>query len=171
MPCRREIPSHVVVRALPAVTHIAVAVRKREHEATDFSGKGMMLLITSTVQPPDWSCRAGRRQGVQQRHHSLCSYSCTEQDHRSLAGLQKKAAARRADVERMADSDMLAKVPTGRAVRLDLHADPIALRRYGTRERKAAIKRPAGHCLKTQYHVLARQSSWQRLTSEAAHRQ
>src|SRR5262245_21939799 len=66
---------------------------------------------------------------------------------------------------------MLAKVRTSRAVRLDLHADPIPLRRYGTRERKAAIKRPAGHCLKTQNHVLARESSWQRLAVEAAHRQ
>src|SRR5262249_17935712 len=87
VPCRLEIPSHLVVRAWPAVAHIAVAVREREHEATDFSGKGLMLLITSTMQPPDWSCRAGRCQGVQHRQHRRCSYSRAEQDHRALAGL------------------------------------------------------------------------------------
>jgi hypothetical protein len=37
-------------------------VREREHEAADFGGEGMMLLIASRVQPQDLPCRAVRRQ-------------------------------------------------------------------------------------------------------------
>ena len=54
------------------------------------------------------------------------------------SGLQNEAAARRADVERIADPDMLAEVGASRSVRLDLHADSIALRRLRARERVAA---------------------------------
>jgi hypothetical protein len=48
---RIEILSHPVARARPAVTDIAAAVRKREHEAADLGGEGMMLPIASRVQP------------------------------------------------------------------------------------------------------------------------
>src|SRR5262245_26549916 len=66
---------------------------------------------------------------------------------------------------------MLAQMGSCRPVRLDLHADSIALRRGGTRERVAAKKwRAAGGPLKTQDHVLAWESGWERLTVRAVHR-
>src|SRR6476659_2453260 len=61
VPGRLEILLHRLVRALPAVTHIAATVRQRQHEAADFGGKWMMLPIASAVEPPDRSCRGGRR--------------------------------------------------------------------------------------------------------------
>ena len=54
---------------------------------------------------------------------------------------------------------MLPQVGSSRSIRLDLHADSIALRRDGARERVAAKKRrAAGGRLKTHDHVLAGQS-------------
>ena len=76
------------------------------------------------------------------------------------------------DVESIAHPDMLPQVGSSRTIRLDLHADSIALRREGARERIAAKKRrAAGGRLKTQDHVLAWQRHRQRLTVRALHRQ
>src|SRR5262245_48537170 len=67
---------------------------------------------------------------------------------------------------------MVPQVGSGRPIRLNLHADSIALRREGTGERVAAKKWwAAGGRLKAQDHVLAWQSGWQRLTVRALHRQ
>src|SRR5205814_557101 len=60
-----EILTHLVVRARPAVTNIAAAVRERGHEAAHFGGEWMMLPIASRGQPQDPPCRVGRRQRVQ----------------------------------------------------------------------------------------------------------
>ena len=131
-----------------------------------------MLPIASRVEPQDLPCRAGRRQRVQHRQNRRRPDSRAEQHHRPLSGLQNEASARRADVESIAHPDMLPQVGSSRPIRLDLHADSIALRREGTRERVAAKKwRAAGGPLKTQDHVLAGQSRWQRLTVRALHRQ
>src|SRR5262245_47105545 len=67
MACSVEIFTDVVARVRPAVTNIAAAARKREHEATDFSDEWMMVPIASCVQPQDLPYRAGRRQRVQHR--------------------------------------------------------------------------------------------------------
>ncbi len=153
-----EILSHLVARVRPAVTNIAAAVREHRHEAADFGG--------------EWMCRAGRRQRVQHRQNRRRPDSRAEQHHRPLSGLQNEAPARRADVESIAHPDMLPQVGSSRPIRLDLHADSIALRREGARERVAAKKwRAAGGLLKTQHHVLAGQSCWQWLTVRALHRQ
>src|SRR5215813_2169813 len=67
---------------------------------------------------------------------------------------------------------MLPQVGSSRPIRLDLHADPIALRRERTRERVAAKEwRAAAGPSKTQDDVLAGPSRWQRLTVRAQHRQ
>src|SRR5206468_4891850 len=167
-----EILTHLVARVRPAVTNIAAAVREREHEAPDFGGEWMMLPIASRVQPQDLPCRAGLRKRVQHRQNRRRSDSRAEQHHRPLSGLQNEASARRADVESIAHPDMLPQIGSSRPIRLDLHADSIALRREGTRERVAAKKwRAAGGPLKTQNHVLAGQSRSQRLTVIALHRQ
>src|SRR5207302_8764935 len=60
----------------------------------------------------------------------------------------------------------------GRPIRVDLHADSIALRREGTRKRVATKEwRAACGRLKTHDHVLAVHRRWQRLTVRALHRQ
>src|SRR5215475_11063418 len=65
---------------------------------------------------------------------------------------------------------MIPQVGSSCPIRLDLHANSIALRREGTRERVAAKKwRVAGVRLKTQDHVLAWQSRLQRLSVRALH--
>ncbi len=118
-----------------------------------------MLPIASRVQPQDLPCRPSRRQRVQHRQNRRRPDSRAEQHHRPLSRLQNEASARRADVESIAHPDMLPQVGSRRPIRLDLHADSIALRREGTRERVAAKKRrAAGGRLKTQDHVLAGQS-------------
>src|SRR5262245_61251791 len=165
-----EILTHLVARARPAVTNIATALGEREHEAADFSSEWMMLPIASRVQPQHLPSRADRRQRVQHRQNRRRPDSRAEQHHRPFAGLQNEASARRADVESIAHPDMVPQVGSSRPIRLDLHADSIALRRDRTRERVAAKKwRAADGRLKTQHHVLAWQSRSQRLTVRALH--
>src|SRR5205823_3425349 len=134
VPGRVEVLAHLVARAWPAVTNISSAVRKREHEATDFGGKWMMLSIASRVQPQDLPCRAGRRESLEHRQNRCCPNSRAEQHERPLSGLQNEASARRAYVESIAHPDMLPQVRSCRPIRLHLHADSVALRREGTRE-------------------------------------
>ena len=102
---------------------------QREHEPADFGGERMMLPVASPVEPQDLPCRVGRRQRVQHRQNRCRPDSRAEQHHRPLSGLQDEASARRTDVESIAHLDMLAQIRSGRPVRLDLHADSIALRR------------------------------------------
>src|SRR5262245_47404526 len=85
-----EILTHLVARARPAVTNIAAAVRERGHEAADFCGEWMMLMIASPVQPQDLPCRMGRRQRVQHRQNRRRPDSRTEQHYRSLSGQQNE---------------------------------------------------------------------------------
>ncbi len=67
---------------------------------------------------------------------------------------------------------MVPQVGSCDPVRLDLHADPIGLRRVRTRERIAAKKRrTVGSRSKTQDHVLSRQGRFEWLTVWALHRQ
>src|SRR5262249_50324738 len=154
-----EIITLRVPRARPAVTNIAAGVREGVHEAADFGPEGMMLPIASPVEPQDLPCRAGSRQRVQHRQNRRRPDSRAEQHHRPLSGLQNEASARPADVESIAHPNVLAQMGSSHPIRLDLHADAIALRRGGTREGVAAKKwLAAGGPLKTQDHVLAWQS-------------
>ena len=88
---------------------------------------GMMLPIASPVEPQDLPCRAGRGQRVQHRQNRRRPDSRAEQYHRPLSGLQNEASARRADVESIAHPDMIAQVGSSDPIRLDLHADSVAL--------------------------------------------
>src|SRR6185312_8236492 len=99
------------------------------HETADFVGKWMMLSIASRVEPHDLPCRASLRQRVQHRQNRRRSDSRAEQHHRPLCGLQKEGSTRRADVENVAQANMLPQVGSGSPIRLDLDANPIALRR------------------------------------------
>src|SRR5262245_43726772 len=65
---------------------------------------------------------------------------------------------------------MVTQVGSGGPIRLNLHADSIALRRRRVRKRVTAKKwRAARGRLKTYYHILACQSDWHRLTVYAVH--
>jgi hypothetical protein len=169
---RIEVLTHPVGRARPAVTNIAAAMREREHEAADFGGEWMMLPIASRVQPKHLPRGTGRRQRVQHRQNRGRSDSRAEQHHGPLSGLQNEASTRGADIENIAHPDMVAQVCSSRPIRFNLRADSIALPRERTRERVTAKKgRAAAGLLKTQNHVLARQSRLQRLTVRALHHQ
>jgi len=53
--------------------------------------------------------------------------SRTEQHNRALTGLQNEASAWRTNLEIIADADMVPQVRSSDPIRLDLHADSIAL--------------------------------------------
>lgn len=126
-----------------------------KHEAAYFVGEWMMLPVACGMQPEDLSCRAGRCQGVQHGQNGRCSDPCAEQHHRSFSGLQGKASAWRTHIEDIACPNVIPQVAPGRSARLDLHADPIVLRRLRTRERVAANERRAVGSRKAQDQVLA----------------
>ena len=123
-----EIFTHLVARVRPAVANIAAAPREREHESTYFGGEWMLLPITSRVQPKNLPCRAACNQRVQHGLNRRRPDSRTEQYHRALSRLENEASARRADIEYIAHPDMVAQVSSTGPVRLNLHADSIALR-------------------------------------------
>src|SRR5262249_13186210 len=161
MAARIEILRNPVVRAGPAVTDIRAGAGKRESQTPHFRREWMMITIASTVQPEDLSPRLRRRQRVQHRQDRRCPDACTEQNDRVFSRLQHEAAAGRADVECIADPNMFSDVVSSRAIRLDLHADAVALRRWRTRERITAEERPVSGRLKTKDHILARERSVQ----------
>src|SRR4029453_12725818 len=167
-----EILAHCVVRARLAVTHIASGVGKREHETPDFGREWMMLPIAGPVQPEHFPRRVRRRQRVQHRQNWSRPDARAEQHDRPLAGLQNEASARRADFESIPPPDMLAQVASGSPIRLELHADSVALARDWTRKRVTAEEwLAAGRPLKTQHDVLSGQSRWQRPAIQALHGQ
>jgi hypothetical protein len=102
-----------------------------ESPARRLEGARTRLPITSRVQPQDLPCRAARSQRVQHRENRCSLDPRAEQHHRPLSGLQNEASARRADVEGIAHTDMISQVDSSRPIRLDLHADPIALPEKG----------------------------------------
>src|SRR5262249_51645659 len=167
-----EILALLALRAGPAVTNIAAAVGEGGHEAADFCGKWMMLPVASRMQPQDLPCRVGRRQRVQHCQDRRRSDSRAEQHHGPLPGLQDEASTRQADVENIAHPDMLPQVGSSRSIRLDFHADPIAFRREGTRERVATKERRAdADPSKSQDYVLTGQSRLQRLIVRMPHQE
>src|SRR3954453_20036604 len=105
------------------------------------TGEGMMLPVASPVKPPDRPCRAGCCQRVQHRQHRRRADPRADQHERAISGLENEAAARRADVERVAYPHLVAQVRSGGTVRLELYADAIAFRREGPRKRIAAKQR------------------------------
>src|SRR5436305_12495615 len=122
----------------------------------------MVLPIASAVKPQYLTCCAGCRERVQHRENGRSPDSSAEQYYRPVTGLQNKASARRADIHGVAHVKVIPQVSSGRAIRFHLDADPIALRREGTRKRVAAKKRRlSGSPLNPQNDVLAGQSRWQ----------
>ena len=85
-------------------------MREREQEAVDFGGEWMMLPIASRVQPQDLPCRSGSRERVQHRQNGRRPDSRAEQHDRALSRLQDEAPARRADVEGITQSNVVAEI-------------------------------------------------------------
>src|SRR5262249_21405113 len=115
--------------------------------------------------------RVRSRQSVQHRENWRRSDSRTEEYQRPVVSLQNKASTRRTYVESIADAHMVAQLRSARAVRVNLHADPKALRRDRTRERVAAKKRSSGGRLQAQNHKLAGQGRRKWLAVRVPHRQ
>src|SRR5689334_11281620 len=107
---------------------------KRERQAANFGSEWMMLPVACRIQPQDLTCGARCRQRVQHRQNWCRSDSRAEQHQRPLAGLQNESSARRADVESIPDTNMVPQPGSSCAIRLNFHADAIALRREGTGE-------------------------------------
>src|SRR5262249_4095945 len=147
-------------------------MRERAHQPADLAAEWMMLPIARPVEPQDLPCRAGRCQRMQHRQNRRRSDARADQQQRALSRLQDEAAARRADVENIAHADMVPQVDSSRPIRLDLHADSIALRGYRTGKRVAPKQwRAASGPLKAQNHVLTGERRSQRLTIRALHRE
>src|SRR5262245_6650470 len=167
-----EILSHVVARVRSAVANKAAPVRERAHETADFGREWMMLSIASRVQPQNLPVRVRSRQHMKHGQNRRRPDSRAEQHDRAFSRPENEASARRADIERIAHPDMVPQVCSSRPIRLNLHADTITFCRGSIRKRVTAEKwRSAGGPLKTQDHVLAWQSPWQRFTVRALHRQ
>jgi hypothetical protein len=113
-------------------------MRERAHEPSDFGREGMMLPIAGPVKPQDLPHGLGLGHRVQHRQNGRRADSRAEKHDRTLSGLQDEASAWRADVESVTHPHLVAQMSSGGPIWLDLHADSIALRRRGTRERVAA---------------------------------
>src|SRR5262245_41706656 len=99
MASRSEILADCIGGLRPAVANIAAAVCDREHEATNFGCKRMMLAVAGRLQPQNLPCRVCCRERVQHRENRRGPYSRAEHHHRPLAGLENETSAGRADIE------------------------------------------------------------------------
>ena len=129
-----------------------------------------MPAVARGVQPQHRTRRMRRRQGVQHRKDGRHPDSGADERHGPLAGLQEERPARRADFEKIPHPHVVSHIGTPYAVRFDLHADPIAIRRGRSRKRVAAKERRVADARsKAQHDILAGQCFWQRLVVEPLH--
>ena len=122
----------------PAETDMAAAVRQAREELPNLGGEKKMSAVARGVQPQHRTRRMRRRQGVQHRKDRRHPDSGADERHGPLAGLQEERPARRADFEKIPHPHVVSHIGTPYAVRFDLHADPIAIRRGRSRKRVAA---------------------------------
>ncbi len=165
-----EVSPELVSGAGQAVRDITAGARERADQAARLGGEGMVVAIARSVQPQDGTGRPRRRQRVQHRQNRRRADTGAEQNDRRIPGLQDEASARRAHAERVAHADVLSQIGARGAVRLELHADAILLRRWCAGEGVAAIEGLAGDGrAKAQHDVLAGQRNRQRRAVRASH--
>ncbi len=129
-----EILAQLVAGIRSAVADEAAALGEGKHQAAYFMRERMMPPVARRMQPENLSCRAGRCQGVQHGQNGRCPDPRAKQHHRPLPGFQGKSSSRRTHLDNIACVDVLVQVISGRSIRLDLDADPIALCRSRTRD-------------------------------------
>src|SRR3954454_1162302 len=100
-----ELVIHPVMRARPAVRHIAPPLRHSGHQATDLCREWMMLPVPGLIKPQDRLSRPCRGQLVQHRENRCRTNSSAEQHDGAALVLQREVPTWHADVEEVADAE------------------------------------------------------------------
>jgi hypothetical protein len=87
----------------------------------------MLTAVMGAVNPPNLSRRGSSSQCMKHGEYRGCSYAGAQQDNRPVAWPQREAAAWRACVQNVANSNLSLDVGSGRAVNLPLDAQTIAI--------------------------------------------
>src|SRR5215469_5558886 len=98
----------------------------------------MLGAVAGTVNPPNLSRRLLGSQCVQHCQHRGSADTGADKDHRTIALLQRKAAARGANLKQIARLNPRIDVSPGGTMWLALDADAIAIRARLARQRIAA---------------------------------
>ena len=117
---------------------MAAASGQGFEELTHLRRKWMLAAVAGTVNPPDLSSSSLGGQCVQHSEDRGGADAGADQDHRTIALPQRKAAARGAHIENIACLNLRIDVGPGRAMRLALDADAIAILARLARQRIAA---------------------------------
>lgn len=135
------IAAELVVGVGLAVNDVAASLGEQAEEATRFVGKGMLVAIAGTVEPPDLSRGGGGRELMEHGEDGSGADTGAEEDDGSGAGAKSEGAARGAEVEPIAGLDVLVQKGTGDAVRFLLDADAVVGTAGGVREGVIAEER------------------------------
>ena len=107
------------------------------------------MAVACAVQPPDFSLGVSVSQRVEHREHGGGTYAGADQEHRVVCFVEDERAARRGDVELVADGQPSVQIAAGGAIVLALDRDAVVAGagRPGQRvvpQQPTAAARPAG---------------------------
>src|SRR4029077_14762644 len=97
-----EIVAHPIIRARPAIGHIAPPVRDSGHQAPDLRSERMVLPVPSLIEPQDRLSGLCRRQFVQHREERRRTDSSAQRHDGAAFVLQCEASTWQAYVEEVA---------------------------------------------------------------------
>src|SRR6516165_10704449 len=120
------------------VTNVAAASRQGFEELAHLRRKWMLAAVAGTVNPPNLSPSLLGGQCMQHSEDRGGADAGADQDHRTIALPQRKAAARGAHIENIACLNLRIDVGPGRTLRLALDADAIVILARHARQRVAA---------------------------------
>src|SRR5215472_8314844 len=160
-----EIDSRPVGWLWRTVTNVAAACGQALEELAHLRRKWMLAAVARAVDPPNLSPGLLGGECVQHGEDWGGADAGADKDHGTLALSQREAAARGAHVENIASLNPRIDVSPGRAMRLALDADAIAILARRARQRIAAQESAlVGPWSEPQYDKLPCQDGRQRLT-------
>ena len=123
--CAVEVAAFEVVRAGTAVVDVGADVRERGEERAGLGGEGVVAAAACAVQPPDLPIGVLLRQRVEHGEDRGGADAGADQQDRRVGPVEDEGAARRGDVELVADGEPGVQIAAGGAVVLALDGDPV----------------------------------------------
>jgi len=92
-----------------------------------FGGEGVVAAAARAVQPPDLAPGILVREHLKHGEDWRGTDAGADQEHRRLGVVEDEAAARRCDLELIADPEAGVQIAAGGAVLFSLHRDPVVV--------------------------------------------
>ena len=137
-----EVAAFDVVGARAAVADDGVHVRERCEERAGFGGEGVVAAAARAVQPPDLPLGVLLRERVEHGERWSGADARAHEQHGGLGAVEDEGAARRRDLELVADAEAGVQIAAGGSVGFALDGDPVVAGVRLTREGVVSEQRP-----------------------------